>query len=110
MWAGSPGNIVAEARYGDAAAAEAAFASAAHRVPLDSVNQRLAPVTMEPRSVLAYVDEGRLTLRMSSQMPSGVRDALAAIIPGRSIDNVRVVVGDVGGGFGMKTGIWCRDS
>ena len=109
VWAGAPDNIVAEARYGDAAATEAAFASAAHRVALDIVNQRLAPVTMEPRSVLAYVDEGRLTLRMSSQMPSGVRNALADIIPGCSKDSVRVVVGDVGGGFGMKTGIYPED-
>ena len=109
VWPGAPGNIAAETRYGDAAATEAAFTSAAHRVALDIVNQRLAPVTMEPRSVLAYLDEGRLTLRMSSQMPSGVRNALADIIPGCTKDSVRVLVGDVGGGFGMKTGIYPED-
>lgn len=59
VWAGLPGNVVAEAQHGDAAAAEAAFASAVHRVVLDIVNQRLAPVTMAPCSVLAYGDEGR---------------------------------------------------
>ena len=109
VWAGAPGNIVAESRHGDAAATEAAFAQAAHRVALDIVNQRLAPVTMEPRSVLAYTEEGRLTLRMSSQMPSGVRNSLADIVPGCTKDSVRVVVGDVGGGFGMKTGIYPED-
>ena len=109
VWAGAPGNIVAESRHGDAAATEAAFAKAACRVALDIVNQRLAPVTMEPRSVLAYTEEGRLTLRMSSQMPSGVRNSLADIVPGCTKDNVRVVVGDVGGGFGMKTGIYPED-
>ena len=109
VWQGAPGNIVAETRYGDVAATRAAFASAAHHVALDIVNQRVAPVTMEPRSVLAYMDEGRLTLRLSSQMPSGVRNSLADTLPGRSTDNVRVVVGDVGGGFGMKTGIYPED-
>ena len=109
VWAGAPGNIVAESRHGDTAATEAAFAQAAHRVALDIVNQRLAPVTMEPRSVLAFTEEGRLTLRMSSQMPSGVRNSLADIVPGCTKDSVRVVVGDVGGGFGMKTGIYPED-
>ena len=64
---------------------------------------------MEPRSVLAFMDGARLTLRMSSQMPSGVRDTLADTIPGRNLDTVRVVVGDVGGGFGMKTGAYAED-
>ena len=109
VWPAAPDNVAAEMRHGDAAAAEAAFARAAHRVTLDLVNQRLAPVTMEPRSVLAYVEDGRLTLRMSSQMPSGVRNSLAEVLPGRTQDNVRVLVGDVGGGFGMKTGIYPED-
>jgi carbon-monoxide dehydrogenase large subunit len=109
VWPAVPDNIACEARNGDAAAVEAAFAGAAHRVALDIVNQRLAPSTMEPRSVLAYMDGERLTLRMSSQMPSGVRGTLADTIPGRSTDNVRIVVGDVGGGFGMKTGAYTED-
>ena len=109
VWPAAPDNIAAVARHGDAAATAAAFATAAHRVALDLVNQRLAPLTMEPRSVLASMDEGRLTLRMSSQMPSGVRTTMAACLPGRTAENVRVVVGDVGGGFGMKTGAYPED-
>ena len=113
VWPAAPDNVCAESRHGDAVACNAAFAAAAHRVALDIVNQRLAPVSLEPRSVLAYVDAGsgveRLTLRMSSQMPSGVRASLADAIPGRTLDNVRVLVGDVGGGFGMKTGIYPED-
>jgi aerobic carbon-monoxide dehydrogenase large subunit len=109
LWEGAPDNICAAMRHGDAAAAEQAFAGAAHRVSLDIRNQRLAPSPMEPRSVLAYVDEGRLTVRLSSQMPTGVRTGLVDTIPGLSADTVRVLVGDVGGGFGMKTGIYCED-
>jgi len=104
-----PDNVLAEARYGDAAQAEAAFAAAAHRVALDIVNQRLAPSPMEPRAVLAYLDGERLTLRMSTQMPTGIRTALAACLPGCTAENTRVLVGDVGGGFGMKTGAHPED-
>jgi aerobic carbon-monoxide dehydrogenase large subunit len=109
LWEGAPDNISAEMRHGNADAAAAAFAKAAHRVTLDLVNQRVAPAPMEPRSVLAWVDDGRLTVRMSSQMPTGVRGGLADAIPGRTVENVRVLVGDVGGGFGMKTGIYPED-
>jgi aerobic carbon-monoxide dehydrogenase large subunit len=109
VWPVAPDNVAAEMRHGDAAACDAAFAAAAYRVALDLVNQRLAPVSIEPRSVLAYPEGERLTLRMSSQMPSGVRNSLADAIPGRTQANVRVLVGDVGGGFGMKTGVYPED-
>jgi len=42
-------------------------------------------------------------------MPTAVRDGLAGSVPGLSADKVRVLVGDVGGGFGMKTGIYPED-
>ncbi len=109
LWPAAPDNICAEMRHGNAAEADAAFARAAHRVELDLVNQRLAPAPMEPRSVLAWLDGDKLTLRMSSQMPTGVRAGLVDAIPGLDNDHVRVVVGDVGGGFGMKTGIYPED-
>ena len=69
----APDNIAAETRYGNAEATAEAFASARHVVTLDLVNQRLAALSLEPRSVLAGFDNAsqRLTLRMSTQMPSG---------------------------------------
>jgi aerobic carbon-monoxide dehydrogenase large subunit len=109
VWPEVPDNVCAEAQHGDAAGTEAAFARAAHRVSLKLVNQRLAPVTMEPRAVLAWVEAGRLTLQLSSQMPTAVRTGLAGTIPGLTNDNVRVTVHDVGGGFGMKTGVYPED-
>jgi carbon-monoxide dehydrogenase large subunit len=111
----APDNIVAESHHGDAAATAQAFARAAHTVSLDIVNQRLAPSPMEPRVVLVEPETGssgaggRLLVRLSSQMPTAVRDGLAAAIPGLSKENVRVQVGDVGGGFGMKTGLYPED-
>jgi aerobic carbon-monoxide dehydrogenase large subunit len=107
----APDNIAAEMRFGDAQKAADAFAGAAHVVQVTVVNQRVAAVSIEPRSVLAWVaDDGRLTLRMSSQMPSGVRNSLANDVLGIGRDKVRVTVGDVGGGFGMKTGIYPEDA
>ena len=43
-------------------------------------------------------------------MPSGVRDSLCKDILGLPPEKVRVTVGDVGGGFGMKTGIYPEDA
>jgi carbon-monoxide dehydrogenase large subunit len=104
-------NIAAEMRHGDAAAAAQAFALAAYTVSLEIVNQRLAPSPLEPRSVLAECDPltGRLTVRMSSQMPAGILNSLCDAIPGLTKEQVRVRVGDVGGGFGMKTDIYPED-
>jgi carbon-monoxide dehydrogenase large subunit len=80
-------------------------------VSLEIGNQRLAPSPMEPRSVLAEVeaDTGRLIVRLSSQMPTGVRGGLVDSLPDLATEQVRVLVGDVGGGFGMKTGIYPED-
>ena len=107
----APDNIAAEMRHGNQAATEQAFAAAAHVITLDLVNQRLAPAPMEPRGVVAEVDAdtGKLTMRISSQMPTGVLNALCDAIPGLTRDTVRVLVGDVGGGFGMKTNIYPED-
>jgi carbon-monoxide dehydrogenase large subunit len=104
------GNIAAEMKHGSSDAATAAFAGASHVVALDVVNQRVVALTIEPRSVLAAYDgeSDRLTIRMSTQMPSGVRDSVCAAI-GLAKEKVRVVVGDVGGGFGMKTGAYPED-
>jgi carbon-monoxide dehydrogenase large subunit len=110
LCAEATGNIAAEMKHGSSEAATAAFAKASHVVALDVVNQRVVALTIEPRSVLAAYDgeSDRLTIRMSTQMPSGVRDSVCAAI-GLAKEKVRVVVGDVGGGFGMKTGAYPED-
>jgi carbon-monoxide dehydrogenase large subunit len=110
VWPAATGNIAAQMKHGDPAKADAAFAAAAHVVSLDLVNQRLVPTSMEPRAALASVDAdtGRLTLRLSSQMPSGARDTLCGVL-GLPTEQIRVIVGDVGGGFGMKTGLYPED-
>jgi len=104
-------NIAAEMRHGSAEKAAAAFARAAVRIELDLVNQRVSPVAMEPRSSVASFDAatGRLTVRISNQMPTAVAAGLAGALPDIKQEQVHVLVGDVGGGFGMKTGMYPED-
>ena len=77
VWADAADNYAAEMRHGNAEACAAAFAQAAHVVALDLVNQRLAPTSLEPRSVLGSYDDGRVTLRMST--PDAQRRARHAV-------------------------------
>ena len=111
VWPEAVGNIAAEIRHGNATAAAAAFAQAAHVVALDLVNQRVAACPIEPRAVLANYDTAteRITLRVSCQTPTGLRDDLCNEVLGIPAQKVRVQVGDVGGGFGMKTGLYPED-
>jgi carbon-monoxide dehydrogenase large subunit len=111
VWADAPDNIAAVMSYGDAAKVEAAFASAAHIVSLDLVSQRLVPSAMEPRSTIAEIDKesGRLILHVQSQTPTATRDALAEAVLKRPKESVRVLVGDIGGGFGQKTNLFPED-
>ncbi len=112
VWEGAPDNIAAAMSYGDAAAVDAAFARAAHVVSLDLVSQRLAPSAMEPRSAIAEVEKktGRLILHVQSQTPGSTRDLLAEAVLKRPKDSVQVLVGDIGGGFGQKTGLYPEDA
>ena len=111
VWPETPDNIVAGMSYGDAAAVEAVFKTAEHVVSLDVVSQRLVPAAMEPRSAIAEVDpkSGRLTMHMQTQTPATTRDILAGAVLKRPPDSVRILVGDIGGGFGQKTNLYPED-
>ena len=111
VWDEATGNVACEARHGDVAKTEAAFARAAHVVRLDLVNQRVVAAPIEPRATLASFDpgSGRITMRVSCQTPTGLRDELCSEVLGIAPDSVRVLVGDVGGGFGMKTTLYAED-
>lgn len=76
-------------------------------VSLDMVNQRLIPVAIEPRSVLAEYEPGygRLTVHSSTQVPHALAGAIATQLE-MSIRDVRVVAPEVGGGFGCKLNVY----
>jgi aerobic carbon-monoxide dehydrogenase large subunit len=67
------------------------------------VNQRLTAAPIEPRSAAAYwTDDGRLVHYAACQGAHPARDVLATVY-GLDPSQVRVVVPDVGGGFGAKS-------
>lgn len=103
VWPQAPDNIACESRHGDADAAAATFARAAHVVRMDLEHQRVSPLTLEPRAIRARWDAAtqRADIWVCSQMPTGLRAAAARVL-GLAPEAVRVRVGDVGGGFGMK--------
>ena len=101
LWPGAPGNQAFRFLRGDRAAADRAFAAAAHVVSLDLVNNRVVAASMEPRGVLARHDAGVFHLELSGQDVHGIRRDLAACL-GLPHEAIRVSCPDVGGGFGMK--------
>ena len=109
IWKDAPGNISAQVRYGDAAATEQAMSKAAHVTELSLHNQRVSAMPLEPRCVLAQYAGDRWTVYTQTQQPTGTRDSLAAVFKAKP-EQFRVVVGDLGGGFGMKTGLYPEDA
>ncbi len=105
VWQGAPGNLVGFNRFGDSAKADEAFKAAAHIIALDIMHQRLIVNAMEPRAVMAEWDGDRLIVHIGSQNPSVTRDTLADVVLKMPKDKIRVLVRDIGGGFGMKVGI-----
>jgi aerobic carbon-monoxide dehydrogenase large subunit len=104
IWDEAPGNISFRHEIGDAVAVDAAMAKAAHVVNVSIDNNRLSANPIEPRGAIGEYDpiDERYTLRTSAQNPHRVREILADSVFGIPETDLRVVAGDVGGGFGMK--------
>jgi carbon-monoxide dehydrogenase large subunit len=89
---------------------EEAFKNADAIVKERFLNQRLAPVAMEPRGVVAayQAPDNELVVWNSTQQPHGLRTLLANML--RVPENrVRVIAPEVGGGFGSKIDIYAED-
>ena len=96
--------LVARGAVGDA---ERALAGA-HLVVQERLRHpRLSAVPIETRGAFAYRDHdsGALVVSSSTQSPYTLRDVVAAAL-GLPVEGVRVVVPDVGGGFGPKGPIY----
>src|SRR6266850_5929823 len=107
VWSETASNVCVDSDAGDAAAADAAFARAAHVVRLDTWVQRVTGVPMEPRSALAVWDEpsGRFTLYAGSGGSGRLKSDLAGVL-GIPETAVRVVAHDVGGNFGTRNSFY----
>lgn len=105
------GNVVVSAAHGDALATGAAFQAAARVVSLNIEHQRLLAMALEPRvSVASYdVETDKITLRTCNQTPGRLQQGLAGAVLKIAPGKLRVLVGDIGGGFGMKTAISPED-
>ncbi len=92
---------------GDGSALEDAEITISQRI----VNQRLAPVPMETRGVVASYDRGQktLTLWTSTQIPHLLRTFLSGVV-GLPENHVRVIAPEVGGGFGMKLNVYAEEA
>ena len=104
VWDECPDNISNLFEAGNKAATEAAFAKAAHIVKRRYVISRVYAHFMEPRGAIGVWDPGedRFTLYADVQYPHRVRQALATRIFKIPESKIRVIAGDVGGGFGTK--------
>ncbi len=104
VWPDCPDNISNLFEAGNKAATDAAFATAAHIVKRRYVISRVYAHFMEPRGAIGVWDPGeeRFTLYADVQYPHRVRQALATRIFKIPESQIRVIAGDVGGGFGTK--------
>src|SRR5919205_2116315 len=90
---------------------DAAFAAADRTVKQRVLHNRLAPVAMEPRGVLAryFPGEEELTLWSSTQIPHLMRTQVALMI-GIPENRLRVITPEVGGGFGSKLNVYAEEA
>ncbi len=97
-------NVCLRAEAGDAEAVDAAFASARRVVRIAFHNHRIYGCPMEPKSALGEFDpgSGRFTLHAPSQGVHRFKRSIAAALAVEP-DRVRIVSGDVGGGFGVRS-------
>ena len=99
----SQGNVGFRLMFGNKEATDAAFTSARHVVKLRVENNRLSPVSMEPRVAIGDYNaaEDYYTLYSASQNPHGVRMEMSHVFHAPETQ-IRVISPDVGGGFGLK--------
>ena len=104
LWPGRPDNLALTCEVGDRAAAEAAFAEAAHVVSLQSWVHRVTGAPLEPRAVIGEYDPaaGRYTLRTGSGRGAVQTRARLAATLGVPVERCRAVFGDMGGNFGTR--------
>ncbi len=90
---------------------EAALSSADRLIKQRMIHQRLAPIALEGRGVLAryFPGEAELTIWSSTQIPHLLRTQLALMI-GIPENKLRVITPEVGGGFGSKLNVYAEEA
>jgi carbon-monoxide dehydrogenase large subunit len=107
VWDDCPDNIGFVQLFGDETATEAAIAKADHVVKHRFVINRVTAASMEPRGCLGDYNgsEDRYTVYTTLQRTHPFRSELAPILKVPE-SRIRVVAGDIGGSFGMKSAVY----
>ena len=107
VWDEAPDNVAFVWAAGQKEAVTHAFERAPHVTRLDFVVSRVAVAPMEPRAAVGEYDRRteRYTLHTGIQGPHGTRTLLAATL-GVEQNRIRVISADVGGSFGMRSGLY----
>ena len=107
VWEDCPDNIGFVQLFGDKAATEAAFAKADHIVKQRLVINRVTAASMEPRGCLGDYNaaEDRYTIYTTLQRVHPFRAELSPVLRVPE-SRIRVVAGDIGGSFGMKSAVY----
>jgi len=108
VWEKCPDNLAFHHEAGNKQAADEALAKAEHVVRHRMVISRLTTNSLEPRGCLAEYDrrDDRTTLRCTVQGPHMIRKFIAGEIFKVPEMKFRVISENVGGGFGMKGGLY----
>src|SRR6476469_6962026 len=108
VWDSCADNISFVELIGDKAATDAAFAKAAHIVKHRFVINRVTAASMEPRGALGVYrpHDDHYTVYTTLQRNFTFREELCKFVLKVPEHKVRVVSGDIGGSFGMKSAVY----
>jgi carbon-monoxide dehydrogenase large subunit len=106
VWDDVPDNIGFLWKRGDAAATDEALRSATHVTRLQFTVSRVTAASMEPRGAWAELGaDGRMEIHAAHQSPYNLRNGMASGNFKVADTDIRVLAADVGGSFGMKSGV-----
>ena len=108
VWDDCPNNIGFVQVEGNKEATDAAFARAAHVVKHRFVINRVTAAAMEPRGCVGLFDpiDGRYTIYTTLQRTNVFQTELSQYVLKVPDSKIRVVCGDIGGSFGMKSAVY----
>ena len=111
LWEEISDNIAAAKSLGDEQAVDECFKKAKHVSRLELVNSRLVGNPIEPRTSICEYEPntGRRTLYAGHQAPWRLKTGLAHMFQ-EDQEQFRIVVHDIGGGFGTKTPLYPEDA
>ncbi|MFN4282725.1 MAG: xanthine dehydrogenase family protein molybdopterin-binding subunit [Alphaproteobacteria bacterium] len=105
VWDELGSNVALHWESQESSISEEIFKKAHKVVELELTNNRLVGNPMEPRCAVAHHDAatGRTTLYAPSQGGRRVVNAISKDILGTPLQNLRMISGDTGGGFGIRS-------